>query len=75
MLSESTTIWNAEVGITVNSRMRIALEAFNLFNSDVADIDYFYASRLPGEPADGIEGIHTHPSIPRTARVTLQLSF
>ena len=75
VLSESTTIWNAEVGITVNSRMRVALEAFNLFNSDVADIDYFYASRLPGEPADGIEGIHTHPSIPRTARVTLQLSF
>ena len=73
--SESTTIWNAELGITLNEQMRVSIEGFNLFNSDVADIDYFYASRLPGEPIDGVEGIHTHPSIPRTARVSLQVAF
>ena len=73
--SASTTIWNAELGITLNEQMRVSIEGFNLFNSDVADIDYFYASRLPGEPIDGVEGIHTHPSIPRTARVSLQVAF
>ena len=73
--SESTTIWNSEVGVTVNARARLSFEAFNLFNSDVSDIDYFYASRLRGEPLDGVDDLHTHPSIPRTARVTLQVTF
>ena len=41
----------------------------------VSDIDYFYASRLPGEPADGVEDIHTHPALPRSARIGIQFSF
>ena len=73
--SASTTIWNGELGITLNEQMRISIEGFNLFNSEVADIDYFYASRLPGEPIYGVDDIHTHPSIPRTARVSLQVAF
>jgi hypothetical protein len=48
---------------------------FNIFNADVADIDFFYPSRLPGEASDGIEDIHTHPSLPRSARAALQISF
>jgi outer membrane receptor protein involved in Fe transport len=47
----------------------------DLFDAEVADIDYFYASRLPGEPAEGVEDVHTHPAIPRTARVALEVSF
>jgi hypothetical protein len=47
----------------------------DLFDAEVADIDYFYASRLPGEPAEGVEVVHTHPAIPRTARVALEVSF
>ena len=50
-------------------------EAFNLFDAQVSDIDYFYASRLPGEPAEGIEDVHTHPALPRSARVGLQFTF
>ena len=73
--SESTTIWNGEVGFRVNERMNITVEGFNLLNSDVSDIDYFYLSRLPGEPAGGIEDIHFHPSLPRTARVMLNLTL
>jgi len=75
VLSKSTTIWNGEIGANLSSRVRLAVELFNLFDSDVADIDYFYTSRLPGEPLEGVEGIHTHPSIPRMARVSLQVSF
>jgi hypothetical protein len=73
--SKSTTIWNGEVGTNLSTRMRAALEVFNLFDSDVADIDYFYTSRLRGEPLEGVADIHTHPSIPRMARVSLQVAF
>ena len=73
--STSTTIWNGEVGTHLSRRMRLTLELFNVFDSDAADIDYFYTSRLPGEPAGGVDDIHTHPSIPRTARVALLISF
>jgi hypothetical protein len=51
------------------------LEGFNLFNAAVSDIDYFYTSRLVGEPEEGIDDVHTHPAIPRSARVTLRVSF
>ena len=73
--SKATTIWNGEIGISINERLDIVLEAFNLLNSDVSDIDYFYTSRLPGEPAAGVDDIHFHPSIPRTARVMLNVDF
>ena len=73
--SESTTIWNGEVGYGVTKRTRLTLEVFNLFNSNVSDIDYFYSSRLPGEPLGGVDDIHLHPSVPRTVRVTLQVLF
>ena len=73
--SRRTTLWNAEAGYRVSSRARLVLEVFNLFDAEVSDIDYFYASRLAGEPAEGIEDVHTHPSLPRSARVALQLSF
>ena len=75
VLSEPTTIWNGEIGVRINERLDIVLEGFNLLDSDVSDIDYFYTSRLPGEPLDGVEGIHFHPSIPRMARVMLNVRF
>ena len=73
--SASTTLWNAEFGRRLSRRMRLVCEVFNLFNADATDIDYFYRSRLPGEPAEGIEDVHTHPALPRSARVGLQISF
>jgi hypothetical protein len=73
--SMSTTLWNGELGYRLSSRARVVMELFNLFDADVADIDYFYTSRLPGEPEEGIEDVHTHPAPPRSARVGLQLSF
>jgi hypothetical protein len=59
----------------VSSRARIIAEVFNLFDAKAADIDYYYASRLPGEPLAGIADVHTHPALPRSARVTLHISF
>jgi hypothetical protein len=73
--SGATTLWNGEVGYRVSSRTRLVLEGYNLFDSKVSDIDYFYTSRLPGEPDGGVDDVHTHPAIPRTVRVSLQIAF
>jgi hypothetical protein len=73
--SPSTTVWNGELGYHVSSRARIVLEVFNLLDAKVSDIDYFYTSRLPGEPIAGVNDLHTHPALPRSARAGLRLSF
>ena len=75
VMSESTTLWNGEIGVQLVRRARLVLETYNLFDAKVADIDYYYPSRLPGEPAGGVDDIHTHPALPRTARLSLQFSF
>ena len=54
--------------------MRLLVEGFNLFNSKVSDIDYFFESQLRGEPAP-VEDLHFHAAIPRSARVALKVSF
>jgi outer membrane receptor protein involved in Fe transport len=73
--SDSTTLWNGEIGYRLSSKARLVLEAFNLFDAEVSDIDYFYASRLPGEPEGGVEDIHLHPALPQSARIGIQFSF
>ncbi len=73
--SNSTTIWNGAVGYRLSSTARFVLEAFNLFDAEVSDIDYFYTSRLPGEPAAGVDDVHLHPTLPRSARLGIQFSF
>ena len=73
--SKNTTMWSGEVGYRLSAKASLVLETFNLFNTEVSDIDYFYPSRLPGEPADGVEDIHTHPAVPRSARLGIQFSF
>ena len=51
------------------------IDIFNVFNSKDHDVDYFYASRLPGEPAEGVEDIHYHIFQPRSVRASLRYSF
>jgi hypothetical protein len=73
--SPSTTVWNGEAGYRLSSRVRLLAEAFNIFDARVSDIDYFYTSRLPGEPLEGIDDIHTHPALPRSVRIGVQFGF
>ncbi|MCB1231952.1 MAG: TonB-dependent receptor, partial [Verrucomicrobiae bacterium] len=62
---------NARVGYRTASQWEIALEALNLLDADDNDIEYYYASRLPGEPAGGIEDVHLHPYEPRQIRLSV----
>jgi hypothetical protein len=56
-------------------RFGIGVELFNLLDSKDHDIDYFYASRLPGEPLGGVEDVHYHVFQPRSIRFALRTSF
>jgi hypothetical protein len=48
---------------------------YNLLDAEVSDIDYYFASRLPGEPLGGVDDIHVHPAVPRTLRVSMVFGF
>ena len=77
--SNSSTIVNARVGYKFKVMQvedwRLLVDVFNIFDAKVSNIDYYYTSRLPGEPAAGVNDIHTHPYEPREVRVTLNMKF
>jgi outer membrane receptor protein involved in Fe transport len=73
--SKSTTLVYADLGYKFAENWNISLSIFNLLDARDSDIDYFYTSRLPGEPAGGVEDIHTHPAEPRELRLSLTRRF
>ena len=76
MRSQSTTLALRCASATSSAQnVQLALDVFNLFDRQASDIDYYYTSRLPGEPAGGVNDIHFHPVEPRTARVSLAARF
>jgi outer membrane receptor protein involved in Fe transport len=72
--SEPSTLVNAAIAYR-HGLLEYRLEVFNLFDSSDYDISYYYASRLPGEPLEGVSDIHFHPLEPRTVRATIKLSW
>ena len=73
--SSSTSLAYLRVGRQLDPNVRLSLDVFNLFNRKASDIDYYYSSRLAGEPAEGVADRHFHPVEPRTLRATLQVKF
>jgi outer membrane receptor protein involved in Fe transport len=72
--SKSTSILNGELGYQFSRQVRVTLEGFNLLDSKVSDIDYFFESRLRDEPAP-VADRHFHAAIPRSGRIALRVSF
>ena len=72
--SSSTFLSNARAGYAFQN-LKFTLDILNVFDSGDHDIDYFYRSRLEGEPADGFDDIHFHPVEPREFRGTLSYTF
>ncbi|MDB5875160.1 MAG: outer rane receptor protein [Ramlibacter sp.] len=74
-----STIANLRVAYRASSAIEISVDVFNLFNRQVDDIRYAYASRLPGEApfVDGVTPptVHVHPSLPRSARASVKVMF
>ena len=72
--SQGSTIVNLRVGREWD-RHGLHLDVLNALDSDDHDVDYFYASRLPGEPDEGVEDIHFHVFPSRSVRLSLQFRF
>lgn len=73
--SNHTVTLNGQVGYKINKNVRLLLQGFNLLNTQAHAIDYFYASRLPGEAASGVSDIHFHPIESRSLRVNFIANF
>ena len=73
--SPVTTIVNAQVGYKFNETWTASVDVLNVFDERSSDIDYFYTSRLRGEPLGGVDDIHTHPNEPRSVRLTVSARF
>jgi outer membrane receptor protein involved in Fe transport len=75
----ASTLVNTRLAYAVNRQVELSLEVFNLFDRNVNDIEYAYASRLRGEPAfsDGATPttVHLHPAGPRSARIGVRYYF
>ena len=89
--SNPTTTLYLEAGIKPTKNMRIGLDIFNLLNSKASDIDYYYNSSIPSDPAytkpgytgscpiaqcgAGVADVHFHPIERRLIRFTLTQQF
>ena len=73
---ESRISWqlNGRIGYRKDD-WQLSLDVLNILDRDDNDIEYFYASRLPGEAAAGVEDIHLHPAEPRTVRLAFTKFF
>jgi hypothetical protein len=69
--ASAATLFNADAGWLFPQGFRVQLSLLNIFNSRDADIQYYYTSRLPGEPAGGVNDIHFHPVEPRQVRASI----
>lgn len=73
--SSPTSLFNARSGYAFENGLKLQADVFNLLNTQANQIDYFYTSRLPGEPAGGVADRHFHPVEPQMVRFTLTKAF
>ncbi|MGB3794890.1 MAG: TonB-dependent receptor [Alteraurantiacibacter sp.] len=78
--SDPTTLVNARLAWTPQKAgflqgWEVHAELLNIFDSKDNDITYFYATRLPGEPGEGIESIVSRIVEPRQLRVGVAKRF
>jgi hypothetical protein len=74
--SDDSLIFNARIGYRFKKpEVELSVQVLNVFDSRDNDIEYFYASRLPGEPAEGVEDIHLRAAEPRAVRLSATWRF
>lgn len=71
---DSTTVANFRSAWTPG-RFEIFAELLNAFDSKDKDIQYFYTSRLPGEPLAGVDDIHSRAVESRMVRAGVKVKF
>ena len=77
--SDATTLVSAKLGYQLTETWGASVEIFNLLDQDESEIDYYYASRLPGEPAGpdegGVNDVRFHPVPPISFRAAVTARF
>jgi outer membrane receptor protein involved in Fe transport len=73
--SDGDQEWNMNIGYDFGDGLKAQLGIFNLFDSKDDASEYYYADRLPGEPAGGVNDLHIHPLEPRAFRFTVSKTF
>ncbi|KQP16797.1 TonB-dependent receptor [Methylobacterium sp. Leaf93] len=73
--SKPTTLVNGRIGYNFDNGVTVQLDILNLLNVKASQIDYFYESRLRGEPAGGVADTHLHPVEPMAVRLTVAGRF
>ncbi len=69
--SRATSLLYLDLGYQASPRWTVALNVFNVLDTKASDIDYYYVSRLPGEPLAGVADIHSKAVEPRELRLTV----
>lgn len=72
--ADASTLVNMSLGYRWHD-WDIKAEVLNMFDRHDHDIDYWYESRLSGEPDAGVEDLHFHPAEPRMLRVSLSYRY
>jgi hypothetical protein len=72
--SPAYTTVDGALGFRGLSGWTFTLQAFNIANVSWNDIEYYYVSRLRGEP-NALPDYVVHPGVPRTLRAQLQYQF
>jgi TonB-dependent receptor-like protein len=73
--SGATSLFDARLGYTFDNGLKLNLDVLNLLNTQADQIDYYYTSRLPGEPLAGVNDVHFHPVEPLAFRFTVAKAF
>jgi hypothetical protein len=68
--AEANALVNTNIGYRLGDA-RLTVSVLNVLDQKHSDIQYFYTSRLAGEPAGGVDDVHFHPAEPRQVRVAL----
>ena len=67
--------FNLDVGYKVSPKLKVQVSIFNLLNAHANAAAFYYTSRLPGEPDDGVTDFQVHPLEPISARFSATATF
>jgi hypothetical protein len=73
--SKSNTTFDGQIAYAFTPKAKVRFDVFNILDTHNNDITYYYTSRLPGEPAQGMADTHFHPGEKRSFRISLAYSF
>jgi outer membrane receptor protein involved in Fe transport len=76
--SDASTLVNAQVGYRISNTLRVAIDVFNIFDTEANDVEYYYESQISDPPLNEAALVfdkHIHPAESRSVRASLVYNF